>query len=332
VRSLDRGLIYLRDSVSLLQVEDAVNAVRDHGLTPVKDLRPGDEHNVVAVVVGLGKFDLSDAQRFPKLRTVARFGAGADNVDVKGLWQNRRISVSCTPNLSNRDVAEFALAMLILTLRGAPRDISALSAETPAWRVIDRGVSLSESIVGIVGCGNIGLETARLVGPLASKVLLWNRSRKPIEITGIDADRYVRVDDLNELAVQADVISIHLALNSETRGFIGQPFFDKVRSAGRSIAVVNTSRGNVIDESALLQAVRQGVVRAAAIDVWSTERDHSNEFVGALRRHPAVLPTSHVAAFTTGVLRRYAMQCARNIVAAVNGATADVAPFIVDPS
>jgi D-3-phosphoglycerate dehydrogenase / 2-oxoglutarate reductase len=331
-QGVHHGVVFLRDSVSLLQVEEAVKIVHDHGLRLVRDVKPGDEKDVVAIVVGLGRFDLSDAQRFPNLRTVARFGAGVDNVDVKGLWQARRLTVSCTSNLSNRDVAEFALAMIILALRGAPRDISALGAETSTWRVIGRGLGLSEAVVGIVGCGNIGVETAGLVAPLASKTLLWNRSRRPVSLCGVNDDRYARVDDLDELAVRADVVTVHLALNRETGSFVGASFFDKVKSARRSIAVVNTSRGNVVDESALLQALNDGVVGTAAVDVWSTEGQHANDVVRALRRHPGVLPTSHIGSHTTGSLRRYAMQCARNITALVNGRPSDVAAYVVDPS
>jgi phosphoglycerate dehydrogenase-like enzyme len=87
-----------------------------------------------------------------------------------------------------------------------------------------------------------------------------------------------------------------------------------------------------VDESALLQALDDGVAHAAAVDVWSTEGEHANDVVRALRRHPAVLPTSHIGSHTTGSLRRYAMQCARNIAAMVEGRPSDVAAYVVDPS
>jgi D-3-phosphoglycerate dehydrogenase / 2-oxoglutarate reductase len=287
----------------------------------------------VAVVVGLGRFDQADATPYPQLRTVARYGAGYDNVDVKGLWDAGRIFVSCTANLSNRDVAELALAMTILALRDAPRDVASLSSDNPAWRVIGRGVSLSDATIGVVGCGNIGLEFARLVMPLASKILLWNRSRRALPLETSGGARYEVVGDLDELAARSDAISVHLALTPGTHGIIGSSFFQKLRSADRSIALVNTSRGNVVDEVALLEALNDGSVRAAAIDVWSAEGGAAaTETVRALRSHPAVLPTSHIGAHTTGVLYRYAMQCAQNIVATVEGRPGDVSQYIVDPA
>jgi D-3-phosphoglycerate dehydrogenase len=325
-------LVFLRDSFSIPQVPEAAQFVRDHDLILVREVPAELEGDVVAVVLGLAPFGLPDAQRFPNLRAVARFGAGVDNVDVAGLWRERRLRVSCTPGLSNRDVAEFALAMIILALRGAPRDIAALSGEPSTWRVIDRGLGLADATVGIVGCGNIGRETAALVAPLAGHTLLWNRSARPISLADVAADRYSRAaDGLDELARCADVVSVHLALNAETRGLIGEAFFDKLRAARRAIALVNTARGDVVDERALLRALDDRVVYAAAVDVWSAEGQRTSETVLALRRHPAVLPTSHIGSHTRGSLHCYAMQCARNIVAAVDGRSEEVAAFMIDP-
>jgi phosphoglycerate dehydrogenase-like enzyme len=324
-------LVFLRDSFSILQVPEAVRLVRSCGLALVREVPAGREGDVVAVVLGLSPFGVGDAQCFPNLRTVARFGAGVDNVDVGGLWNERRLTVSCTPGLSNRDVAEFALAMIILTLRGAPRDIAALSGEPSTWRVIDRGLGLEDATVGIVGCGNIGRETAAMVAPFAAHTLLWNRSTGPMSLPSVAVDRYSRANDLDELARRADVVSVHLALKGETRRLLGHAFFDEIRAARRAIALVNTSRGDVVDEAALLRALNDGTVRAAAVDVWSAEGQRTSETVAALRRHPAVLPTSHIGSHTTGSLHRYAVQCARNIVALVDGHSDHVAAFAVDP-
>jgi phosphoglycerate dehydrogenase-like enzyme len=340
---MDEWLVYLKDSKSLQDVPAAVDLLRRHGMRPVTTVPPGEKGRVVAIVAGLGRFAQSDADGFPTLRTVARFGAGYDNVDVNGLWAARRIAVSYTPDISTVEVAELALAMMILTLRGAPRDIAGLSSESSRWRVIGRGLSLSEATVGIVGCGRIGLEAARLAAPLAAKTLLWNRSQRRFSLAGVDETRYEHVRDLDELAARADVVSIHLALTPESTGIVGAAFFEKLRVAGRSIALVNTARGNVVDERALLDALNANIVRAAAVDVWSvegpiaaneprTDRQCEMDTVGLIRRHPAVLPTSHIGAFTRGVLHRCAMQCAHNIVAVVEKKEGESAGFIADPA
>jgi len=324
---IHRKLVFLRDSPSLIQVDEAVAVLCAHGLTPVRSLAEGEAAEVVAIVTGLGKFPATDAAGYPNLRTVAQFGAGTDNIDVQGLWQSRRIAVTCTPNLSNRHVAEWALALLILTLRAAPRDASGLRAEPFSWRDVPRGLGLSEAVVGVIGCGNIGLEAAALVAPLAAKVLLWNRSAKTIRLPQVDPDRCEVVADLNELAERADAVTVHLALNAGTRGLLGEAFFAR----GRGLALVNTSRGNIVDEAALLVALENGTVKSAGIDVWSTEGAGTTDIVQALRRHPGVLPSSHIGAFTQGVQRLYAVQVARNIAAIVEGREAEIAPYIADP-
>ena len=315
----------------MLQEPEAIRILEEGGFAVLRELKPGDEQNVIATVLAFGAFTVADAAQFPNLRTVARFGAGYDNIDARGLWDSRKISVSCTPDLSNRDVADLALALTILATRAAPRDIKALGAEKSAWRVIERRLSLSDSTIGIVGCGHIGMETARLIAPLAGRTLLWNRTRKPeIDLAALRG-RCEWVDSLDDVAARSDVVSLHVFLNEQTRNMIGAPFFARLKAVGRSIALVNTGRGELVDEAALLQALDDGVVHDAAIDVWSAEGAKTSEVVLALRRHPAVLPTSHLGAYTTGVRHRYAMQVSRNIVALVDGKPEDVAGFVVDP-
>ncbi len=323
----DPDLIYLQDLPSLLQVEEAVSLLRAHGLTVVRTLAAADHARVAAVVVGLGSFAGSDAERFPNLRTVAKFGAGSDGIDVDALWRDRRIPVSCTADVATRDVAEWTLALIVLALRRAPRDIRRLGAESAAWRDIPRGISLSDAVVGIVGSGHIGTETARLLSGLAKKILFWNRSGVPVALPGTEA-----VADLAELAARADVVSLHVALGPSTRNLLGAAFFDRARKSGRTLALVNTARGGVVDEAALLQALEDGTITAACIDVWSAEGTKETELVRALRRHPSVLPTSHIGAYTSGVQRRYAMRCARNIAAVIAGRPDEVARYIVRPA
>ena len=322
-------IVFLRDSFTLLQWPEAVEELSRHGLTPKQTLEAGDEPHVVGVVVGLGKFGLADAAPFPNLETVARFGAGADNIASDDLWGQRRISSSCTIDLGTRDVAEFALGMIIAALRGVPRDLAGLRATPSRWRVIDRTPALRDAVVGIAGAGHIGLETVRLVAPLTSRVLLWNRTRRDFDLRGVPDDRVEFVSDIMEFARHADVISLHVALGDETLNLIGKKFFETVRASRRSIAIVNTSRGEVVDEAELLAALNDGTVRDAVLDVWSAEGARSTPVVDALRAHPRVLPTSHIGSHTESVLERYSMQCVRNVIALVENRPGDVARYVV---
>lgn len=327
-----RQLVLCRDTVAPLAVPAAVGLLAGQGLTLVKEVAPEEEREVVAVILGLGRFGLQEAARFPNLRIVARYGSGHENIDSEALWRERGVTTANTANVANRDVAELALALLILGLRDGARDMRALAAEPTTWRVVGRGLSLNEATVGIVGCGNIGLETARLLGPHVAKLLLWNRSKRPFVLEGVDPSRYEVAADLADIARRADAVSIHLALADGTRNAIGAGFFDQVRAAGRKVVLVNTARGEIVDETALLTALEDGTVRTAALDVWSAEGPAPTEEVRALRRHPGVLPTSHLGAFTLNVQRGYAMQSAENILAVLNGRPRDVAAYIVCPT
>ncbi len=320
----ERQLVFLRDSASLQQIPEAADLLTAQGMTLVRSLAEGDAAHVVALVTGLGRVSLADVEAFANLRVVAQFGAGTDNIDVAGLWHARKIPVTCTANLSNRHVAEQALAMLILTLRHVPQDISGLRADPFRWRDIQRGKGLSESVVGIVGAGNIGLEVARIVAPLAARVLVWSQRGRTLDLPpGCET-----VSSLDDLATSADAVTVHLSLNEATRGIIGAEFFAK----SHHIALVNTSRGSIVDEAALLAALEAGSVRAAAVDVWSSEGVKDNPLIRALRLHPSVLPTSHIGAFTTGVQQLYAVQVARNILAVMGGRLAEISEHLATPA
>lgn len=329
-------LVYFRDTRSLLSVQDAVELLHNHHLKPITELLPMEKEDVVSVVLGDASFTSNDAAELPRLRTVARFGAGWNNVDVKGIWEKQHIPTSCTIGVANKDVAEFALSALIGSLRLVHTDCFRLKPDKFEWRSVKRGISLYDATIGIVGCGRIGCELAKMLSVHGAKVLLWNRSWPPTHIKNnreelSQLEMCARVSRLEELADTVDAISLHLTLTDETRYFIGETFFDKIRQSGRSVVLVNTSRGNIVDESALLRALDSGIVRSAAIDVWSVEGKQETEVVRKIRSHPSVLATSHIAANTLGVSYRYSMQCARNIIAAVEGRYSEIKDFIVQP-
>jgi len=325
-------LVHVDNAPSFIEAEEAVNRLVSHGLQIVNPSSREAMENVVAIIVGDSYFGVEDAKDFPRLRTVARFGAGLNNVDVKGLWDTKRVFVSSTPGLSTGDISEFALAMLILTLRGAVADARSLSSDNPKWRSIGRGIALKDATIGIVGCGRIGLDTAKLLLKHGAKVLLWNNSWPPKNTTAEFLGQIERITNIRDLAGRCDAISIHLALTTNTKHIVGNDFFEEVRKCGKSIALVNTSRGEIVDEESLLAALQNGVVKSAAIDVWSREGNNTNQTINALRVHPSVFPTSHIAAYTLESRRRCALQCADNVIAAVEGRLKGIEQYIAKPA
>ncbi len=327
---MSTSLVYLRDSKTLVAEPDAVRLLEAAGLSPVVAVPPDRADDVCAMIAGLAPLGVNDVAAFRNLKTVARFGTGTDNVDVDGLAA-RGIAVTRTADLASGDVGELALALIILALRRAPRDMRSLAADAAAWRPIPRGLALSESVIGIAGTGAIGAAVARMALPLARRVLVWNRSGILPEHAAWMAECEL-CPTLHELALRSNVLSIHLALNAQTSGMIGTSFFAGLAAANHSLALVNTARGGIVDEVALLAALEAGIVHSAAIDVWSAEGAAMNEAVRRLRAHSAVLPSSHLGAYTLGAQRRYAMQCAQNIIAVLAGDLVSIAGNLASPA
>ena len=321
-------IVYINNAPSFLETEEAVNRLASHGLQVVSSLSKGMMENVVAIILGDSYFGVENVKDFSRLRTVARLGTGLNNVDVKGLWNTKRVFVSSTPGLSTEDVSEFTLAMLICVLRGANTDAHSLSSNNPKWRSISRGVSLKDATIGIVGCGRIGLDTAKLLLQHGAKVLIWNNSWPPKNAPTEFLDQVEHTTNIKNLAGKCDAVSVHLALTPTTKHIISEGFFEEVRKCGKSIAFVNTSRGEIVDEKSLLVALQDGTIRSAAIDVWSCEGDNTNQTINALRVHPKVFPTSHIAAYTLESRQRCALQCADNVIAVVEGRLKEVEQYI----
>ena len=321
-------LVYLPDVRNFFNNSEAIQHLRDHDLEPVSNVKLNEEYNVVGVILGDTQFGIEDALRFPRLRVVSRFGTGVNNVAVDALWSQRHVTVARTPQVNTRAVAGFAVAMLIVLLRDALSHASGLR-EDSGWRVGSLGRELSEVTVGVIGCGPIGLEVVRCLYREGAKVLVWNRTWPPRGALESDLSAMSQVKEIRDLVRSSDAISLHVAYVSGTHHLFNHAAFEAMRESGRKPVLVNTSRGQVVDETALLSALNDGVLKAAAIDVWSQEGADRNDVVLALRRHPAVFPTPHIAGRTLGVTHRASKECARNTVALVEGRRSEVQDSIV---
>jgi D-3-phosphoglycerate dehydrogenase len=198
--------------------------------------------------------DLFDA--CPSVRTVIFLGTGADSyVDLTDA-SRRGITVVTTPGYGNRAVAEHALGLIF----AGARDIARMDREIRlgSWKPRG-GVQLGGRRLAIVGLGGIGTELAAMASALGMHVRGWNRTRK-------DHPNYV--SDLDEALREAEVVSLHLALNDETFRILDRKRLGLLR---RGAIVVNTARGALIDEVSLLEALDEGQVGHAALDVFPDE-------------------------------------------------------------
>ena len=240
----------------------------------------------------------------PGLRIIARHGVGVDDVDVAEAAR-RGILVTRGPGSNTQAVAEHTLA-LILALA---KDLLPLSASIAAghWRGAATQVrDIAGLRLGLVGCGSIGQAVARLANAFGVAVSAYTPSGR--DLPGIH-----RAPTLAALLAASDVLSLHLPLLPATRHLIGTAELDRLP---RGAIVVNTSRGGLIDEAALLAALDAGHVAAAGLDVFAPEPPDA---ANPLRRHPRVIATPHVAGVTEGSVVNMGVMAAECIAAVLLG-------------
>jgi D-3-phosphoglycerate dehydrogenase len=192
------------------------------------------------------------------LKHIVFLGTGASSfVDVAAA-QRLGIKVSTISGYGDTTVAEHAMGLVF----AAARHIATMHASLLKggdWRPM-QGMELKGKTIGIVGLGGIGREMARIARGIGLKVIAWNRTKKP----GGD----VAMVELDELLKQSDIVSLHLGLNDETRGFFDAAKFAKTK---KGAIVINTARAGVVNEAALLAALKSGQVAHYATDVFNKE-------------------------------------------------------------
>jgi glyoxylate reductase len=203
------------------------------------------------------------------LGIVANYAVGYDNVDVEAATR-RGVVVSNTPDVLTEATAELTMALVLDAVRRVSEgDRFIRSRESWIWApTFMLGTGLLGRVLGVVGLGRIGGEVARLAEAFGMRVLYTNRS-------GSADGRYERVE-LDELLARADVVTLHCPLTDETRRLIGA---DELRAMRKDAFLVNTTRGAVVDEAALAEALRHEEIAGAALDVFEREPEVSEELL-----------------------------------------------------
>lgn len=247
----------------------------------------------------------------PKLRVVSNYAVGFNNVDVAACTA-RGIPVGNTPGVLTDATADTAVTLLL----AAARQLGASMADARAghwltWEPLGwLGQDMTGRTLGIVGMGRIGFATAqRLHGGWNMKVLYTARGPK------LEADRELGATrmDFDTLLRDSDFVSVHTDLNATTKGLFGAEQFAKMK---RSAVFVNTSRGPLVDQAALADALRRGIIFAAGLDVTEPEPlppDHE------LYTLPNCVIAPHIGSATIGARDAMANMCADNLLAGVQG-------------
>jgi D-3-phosphoglycerate dehydrogenase len=273
------------------------------------DSLPGTEERLLERIAGAEvvinirsstRFTARVFERAPELRLLSLWGTGTDNVDL-GAAASRGVTVTNTPGVSATSIAEHALALMLAVARRVPR----LDAQTRAgeWA---RGqmTQLHGKTLGIIGLGAIGRKFARLGEGIGMRVIAWTMHPDPsLGFTLVDLDDLLRT---------SDVVSLHLRLSEQTRGFLDARRLALMKP---SAILINTARGAIVDEAAMLDSLRSNRLAGAGLDVFEVEPLPHRHPVLEL---PNVVLTPHAAGITVEALEaglQMALDNVRNFLA-----------------
>ena len=269
------------------------------------------KEQIDAILVRMGDINETVIKASDKLRVIAKHGVGVNNIDVLAATKHN-IPVMITRAANARSVSEHTLTMMFALMKSLPR-LDAGLREGKWEKTTFKGIEVSEKILGIIGFGSIGRDLATLVKPLNMRILIFDPLLTEDDIpAGV-----VRMNDLDMLLREADVVSMHCPLTESTRGMIG---IDQLKMMKPSAFLINAARGELIDEAALVKALRDGLIAGAGLDSFAKEPPEPDNPLWAL---PNVLVTPHVAAVTTESFRRMGMQAAKNILSILDNENID---------
>jgi D-3-phosphoglycerate dehydrogenase len=253
-----------------------------------------------------------------RLRVVGRAGSGVDNIDVDAATK-RGIIVVNAPASNNVAVAELAMGLLLSLARQLPQAHASLQAEK--WeRNKFMGWEVRGKTLGLVGLGRIGSEVARRARGFQMKVIAYD------PVVSLDRANQLGVEtvSMDELRERSDIISIHVPLIDATRNMFDAAAISKMK---KGAFLINASRGGIVDEQALVEALDSDHLAGAAFDVYNQEPPTGSPLIG----HPKIITTPHLGASTTEAQVLVGMDVAEGILSALRGDTpryAVNAPFI----
>jgi glyoxylate reductase len=255
----------------------------------------------------------------PKLRIAANVAVGFDNIDVEACTK-RGVVATNTPGVLDETTADFAWTLMMAVARrlGEGEQL-ARSGNWKGWNLDQLcGADIWGKTLGIVGFGRIGRAVARRASGFSMKVIYTDAVRAPEEV-----EKAVNATfrDMNTLLAEADFISLHVPLLEETRGLFDAPKFFRMK---RTAFLINTSRGPVVDEAALVAALESKKIAGAALDVYENE-----PFIHPGLKRSNVVLAPHLASASLETRTKMAVMAANNVVSLFQG---QMPPNMVNPS
>ena len=282
--------IFVADDVN----EDKLAPLSEAGFNVVKKTKLPPEELAVeikdadgVIVRSMTRITADLMDKAEKLRVIGRAGVGVDNIDVKAATA-RGIVVMNAPDGNTITTAEHTIALLVSLARNVPQAHAKL--QSGVWdKKSFVGVELNGKTLGLIGLGRIGKHVAKIAKGFGMNILAFDpfvsheqANELGFELSGFD-----------EVLSKADFITIHTPVTDETRGIIGKDAFSKMKKGAR---LINCARGGLVDETALVEAIENGRLSAAALDVFSREPLEENS---PLLKNDKIITTPHLGASTT---------------------------------
>jgi len=271
----------------------------DEMVEEISNARP-----VFAIVVGVDPVTEKVMEAAPELKVIAKHGVGVDNIDLEAA-RKRGIVVTNAPGSNNQAVADLVWGLILAAAREIPK-ADRITRQGRWDRLI--GCEIWGKTIGIIGTGQIGLAVARRARGFDMRILAYDQApnMEAAEEIGIS------YTSLENLLKDSDVVSLHVPLTPETKNLIGERELNMMK---KNAILVNTSRGEVVDEEALYRALKERRIKAAALDVFSQEPPHNCP----LLELENVVVTPHIGAYTIEANYRMGMAVARSIIQTLKG-------------
>ncbi|MFC7619327.1 phosphoglycerate dehydrogenase [Microlunatus sp. GCM10028923] len=308
---------YLRPGDEISRNLERIGCAVEHA--PDLDLlEPGERDRLIAradaIIAGTRPLTAEHLAQARRLRVIVRTGVGFDSVDIAAATR-LGIPVCVTPGVNRRAVAEHVFALALAHSRNIVGSAAQLSVGE--WHQ-PTGRELAGRTLGIVGLGSIGREVARIATAFDLNVI----AHDPHLDHEYARSRGIESACLSDLLRRADIVTLHLYLNDETRNLINAQALATMRSHA---LIINTARGGLVDEAALAAAVRSGTIGGAAVDVFAEEPPPPTS---PLRGVDGILMTSHIAGATLEARATASAMAAETVIAALGGS---VPPNLVNP-
>lgn len=298
----------LVEEARVLLAENGVRAVYANGYTSSAELAEIARSEAIdGLLVRQGKIDPNVIAASPRLRVIAKHGSGVDNIDLAAA-ASLGIPVLRALGANSQSVAELAISVSVALMKDIGRlDAAVKRGEWPKTSYVGRDIE--GAVFGIVGFGEIGRRAAALARGLGMRPLAYD----PVAAEGTAPDGTLVVRELDEVLRRADILSLHCPLTSETRHLMNA---ERLALMKPSAFLVNTARGAVVDETALVTALRDGTIAGAALDSFETEPPRADHPLWSL---PNVIATPHAGAASPSALRNMAVQSAAAIIGVLQG-------------